>query len=609
LIDWLSNVWNIVLVVLGIGGVIFLHECGHFFAARWCKVRVEVFSLGFGPRVFGFRRGSTNYQLALLPLGGYVKMAGEEPLDGRAPADDELPSKSVGQRFFIYSGGVIANVLTGLIVFPILFAIGVPFDEPVTGLAEPGGPAWQAGIEPGLRVKSVNGTPVVSGGQIRTEVALGPKDRTVLVLADAEGRERTVELVPKFDPAQGLNTLGLFGAEDRQGSLEVLPDSAAHAAGLRSGDQLLDVAGTPAQLTWQQRLECARLAGRPLEVRVRRGEATLDVRVEPRATDKPSKFLGLGRLHDHVAAVRDNELTARLGIAPGDRLLRVAGQPLAQPYDFACALHGAGAEVEFQFERQGERRTVRLEGLAPADRERLAESLALTADPESPRVLVVPGTAAERAGLRSFDRIKNVDQAEVRVFSDYKAVLDEKKAGEAFQVTVERAEADGSTRVLVLEVAKGDATELAYGLAVAPARYVYSVTGLMPALREGARASWGFLRDIWVMLKRIAQSQVDSDKAVGGIISISVTSHSVAKAGIVPLLFFLCILSMNLAFMNILPIPVLDGGHLLFLLIEKIKGSPVSERVMGYSQMVGIVLILSLMVYVTFNDIRNQWFS
>jgi regulator of sigma E protease len=105
--DWLSNVGNIVLVVLGIGGVIFVHECGHFFMARWCGVRVDVFSLGFGPRLLGFRRGATSYQLALLPIGGFVKMAGEEGTEGRGPAPDELPAKSVGQRFLIYSGGVM----------------------------------------------------------------------------------------------------------------------------------------------------------------------------------------------------------------------------------------------------------------------------------------------------------------------------------------------------------------------------------------------------------------------------------------------------------------------------------------------------------------------
>src|SRR5947207_16028574 len=102
----LVEVWRYALVAFGIGLVIFLHELGHFLAARWCGVRVETFSLGFGPRLVGWKRGSTWYQIAAVPLGGFVKMAGEESQDARGAASDELPAKTVGQRFLIYSGGV-----------------------------------------------------------------------------------------------------------------------------------------------------------------------------------------------------------------------------------------------------------------------------------------------------------------------------------------------------------------------------------------------------------------------------------------------------------------------------------------------------------------------
>ena len=113
------------------------------------------------------------------------------------------------------------------------------------------------------------------------------------------------------------------------------------------------------------------------------------------------------------------------------------------------------------------------------------------------------------------------------------------------------------------------------------------------------------MTDAWLTLKRIVRGQVSSKQNLGGIITIGVVSHTAASVGLTYLLFFLCLLSVNLAFLNVLPIPVLDGGHLFFLIIEKIKGSPVSERVLGYSQMVGLVLILSLFVFVTYNDLRN----
>ena len=127
------------------------------------------------------------------------------------------------------------------------------------------------------------------------------------------------------------------------------------------------------------------------------------------------------------------------------------------------------------------------------------------------------------------------------------------------------------------------------------------------ALKVGFQSSIGMLKDGWLTLKRMLLAEV-STKNLGGIISISYVSYSVAEAGLAKLFYFLCLLSVNLAFVNVLPIPLLDGGHLLFLLLEKIKGSPVSERIMGYSQMVGLVLLVGLMVYVTYNDLMRVVF-
>ena len=115
------------------------------------------------------------------------------------------------------------------------------------------------------------------------------------------------------------------------------------------------------------------------------------------------------------------------------------------------------------------------------------------------------------------------------------------------------------------------------------------------------------LKDGWLTLKRMMLAEV-STKNLGGIISISYVSYAVAESGLSKLFYFLCLLSVNLAFVNVLPIPLLDGGHLLFLLLEKIKGSPVSDRVLGYSQMIGLVLLVGLMVYVTYNDLMRVVF-
>jgi regulator of sigma E protease len=120
----------------------------------------------------------------------------------------------------------------------------------------------------------------------------------------------------------------------------------------------------------------------------------------------------------------------------------------------------------------------------------------------------------------------------------------------------------------------------------------------------GGGACIKFLEDSWLTLQGIVTDRVPG-KNVGGPIAIGVIAHSFASVSWTKLFFFLCVLSMNLAFLNVLPIPLLDGGHLFFLLIEKIKGSPVSDRVMGYSQLAGLVMIGFIFVYILYHDIHR----
>jgi len=167
---------------------------------------------------------------------------------------------------------------------------------------------------------------------------------------------------------------------------------------------------------------------------------------------------------------------------------------------------------------------------------------------------------------------------------------------------------EGQPSVLSLAAALTPPQLRDYGIGLRPATYVYQASGLADAVQVGFKASWKFVVDAWLTLKRILFGQVSSEN-IGGIITIAAVSYSWAEEGLAKLFFVLCMLSMNLAFINVLPIPVLDGGHLFFLIVEKIKGSPVSERVLGYSQVVGVVLILSLMIYVTYNDLMRWVFS
>ena len=146
-------------MAFGLGFVIFLHELGHFLLAKWNGVKVEKFSIGFGPTLFGFRRGETEYVLAAVPLGGFVKMLGEGPEDEANKSTDPraYPNKSVWARMAIISAGVIMNLLLGLACFVYAYGQGMEETPAKIGGVMAGSPAYEAGIQPGDEVVAIDG--------------------------------------------------------------------------------------------------------------------------------------------------------------------------------------------------------------------------------------------------------------------------------------------------------------------------------------------------------------------------------------------------------------------------------------------------------------------
>ena len=256
-------------VLFGIGLVIFVHELGHHLAARFCKVRVETFSLGFGPRLVGKRVGDTMYQIAAVPLGGYCRMAGEDRRwQGLEPRPDEIGAKSVGARFFIYSAGVLMNLLFVLVVFPILFSVGVPFKEARVGSVLEGGPAWMAGVPEQSEVLSVNGEEIFEFEQIRTEVTVGGDEVELVVRTPGATEPTTFLLEREPDPQFGIPRIGIGPAMVRDDAghlvLTVQPGSPAEAAGLVDGDRLVRVFGYEDFGSTRAQFERASVAGEAL---------------------------------------------------------------------------------------------------------------------------------------------------------------------------------------------------------------------------------------------------------------------------------------------------------------------------------------------------------
>ena len=603
------EIMRIVLVALGIGMVIFVHEGGHFIAARLCGVRVEVFSLGFGPKVLGFKSGGTQYQLALIPFGGYVRMAGEfPPEDGAPPPSDSLRSKNVPQRFFIYAGGVIMNVVFALVCFPLVYHFGVPAVRPIVGSTQPGMPAWHAGIPAGAEILKVQGREVNDFMGIPAEVAIAGSDPVTFEMRyPGDDFPREVVLQPKKDERNGFFRVGLGPAADPDWIVDVTEGSGAYQAGLRSGDSVQKVHGA---LPHQNPVEAlARLLaeGQPVTMDIlREGQPqTIEFAANWETQEDGDPVFGIEPPSNWVRDVRDSEMTRALGVQIDDRIVNAAGMDVWRNSDLLTALaKSEGGALNMEVRRAGALETetvlLRLPDFDPRDAALLYKDLALGQDLESTVILVRPKSGADLAGLKTGDLVLALDDKSMGAWEDIQAGAAAASMSErSMNFRVQRA---GHEEPLSLAADATAPVTQNYGLAFKTGTFIFKSQSVGKAITMGAESSMRMLREAVMTLRQMFRQEI-SPKNLGGVVTISKVSYEASSMGWTKLLFFLCLLSVNLAFLNVLPIPLLDGGHLFFLLIEGIKGSPVSEKIMGYSQLVGLVLILSLMVYVTYQDI------
>jgi regulator of sigma E protease len=268
-----------------IGVLVFVHELGHYLAARRVGVRVLKFSLGFGPRIVGFTRGDTEYCVSAIPLGGYVKMAGESVEDPRAGKPDEFLSKTKWQRFQILIAGPAMNLLLAVVLLAVVLMQGadVPayLDQPpVVGSVERNSPAERAGFLPGDRIVSVAGRAVANWEQF--DIAIGTRPgRELGVEIVREGRPDTINVTP--DP-EGRFEVGRIGvAPDVHPQVRaVLQGEPAERAGLQPGDTVLSVNGEPVAFARDLSEAIGRHPDASIVLTIRRGGETLDVPVTPR---------------------------------------------------------------------------------------------------------------------------------------------------------------------------------------------------------------------------------------------------------------------------------------------------------------------------------------
>ncbi len=272
-------------VGLVLGVLVFVHEFGHYAVAKLCGVRVEIFSLGFGKRLWGFRKGDTDYRISLLPLGGYVKMAGENPLEERTGDPGEFTSHPRWQRFLIAIAGPAMNIILAVVVLGIVFMVHFEYPafwkktSPVAWV-EPGSPAEVAGIRPGDQILEIDGVRNPTWEQLEYRVALNPNQRVdVKLQRGAQVVDTTI--VPKAAGPEQIGFAGIIG-EAPVLVAGVEPGTPAKDADIQPGDQLVSVNGIPLKALPQLSKILEQTQSAPVDLVILRGGNRITVKVSPK---------------------------------------------------------------------------------------------------------------------------------------------------------------------------------------------------------------------------------------------------------------------------------------------------------------------------------------
>jgi regulator of sigma E protease len=278
------------LFVLGV--LVFIHELGHFLLARWNGVRVITFSLGFGPKILKLQRGDTEYCVSIIPLGGYVKMAGENPEDGPTGKDDEFLAKSKWQRFQILIAGPVMNILLAVVLLAVVLMQGanVPayLDEPaVVGVVQPGSPAEKAGIRPGDLITQFGTAGIETWEHLEMAVAARP-EREVDVVVTRSGREERLRIRPDLtelktpnDTRFEVGTIGVL-PDVYPSVLSFVPGKPAEGSGLQVDDVILAIDGERMVFLMQALQTISQKPGdKPIVFTIRRNGVEQDIAVMP----------------------------------------------------------------------------------------------------------------------------------------------------------------------------------------------------------------------------------------------------------------------------------------------------------------------------------------
>lgn len=714
----LSSAFDLLLVILGFSLIIVVHELGHFIAARWAGIRVLAFAVGFGPAIcsyrpgLGFRPGSsegeframvksgkspesggtispTEYRLNVLPLGGYVKMLGQDDSDPTATSDasDSYQNCPPPKRMVVISAGVIMNLLLAALLFWIVFTIGLKTEPARIGLVTPGSPAANATpmtdstepgarlIEPGLRpgdeVLAVDGERVDTFNDVSVKVimAKGGRDLNFLVRREVDA-DKSEELMFRVSPRESRETrtlevgiapmtsttLGALGPRATRESIARFESVKARFGilELQGGDRLVEVNGRPVLNVYALREAAAESGGEPISAVFERPDGK---RVEVDLTTSATMQESLAALSaDRVVSLRHllgllpvlsvADVAAEgeaAGLRPGDVFARLG--PVEYPSVFAGITQirsHAGKTIPVVVLRQndGAWREVDL-GEVPVSKQGTVGFEPIDSAKSGAWVTVWPSTAEDRSpepdgsraptplrsGWLPGTRIVSVDGSAVSTLVEVRDALkraaEENKDGRVIAIgyalpvsgsSIAAGEIGSPTtapsRDFQLDSASRDVLarltwepDLPLWM-FEPESVVLRETNPLAGIRRGIERTHNVMMMTYLTFIRLFEGTVKVEH-IKGPVGIAHIGTLLAGKGIDWLLFFLALISVNLAVINFLPIPITDGGHFLFLLYEQLTGKPPPVVVQNAAALIGFVLLGGVFLFVLVNDIMN----
>ncbi|MCY4444758.1 MAG: site-2 protease family protein [Proteobacteria bacterium] len=577
----------VLVIVFTLGILVFIHELGHFLVGKYFGMGVISFSIGFGPAIFAYTHKKTVYRLGCIPLGGYVQFAGASSQDNVHPdfVGMEMHAKPLWQRALVLLAGPLANLLLAFVLFTWIAYEGESVRSAVVGMVESGSPADQAGLHVGDEIINIGTQPIRYWYEIST--ALDEQDTTPLSIAvKRDGKELELHVTPSQD--DGTKRIGII-ASYLPAMIRVTSGSQADAVGLKSATALKAVGFSvhtqdPTDDVDYHNVKVFHDLLRHFQTHLlpllnKHGEdASYGLHFQ--SSDHPNVTLIISG-KDSMDVIRDQHQNNH---NPYNALLHLLNSlGIYSPELMVVSVDQKKQTTGYEDESESEKKN---KGIKVVDN-------------------IMPGDIITHIADKAIDD----------TFSYIRQSLAHLKE-ETTSVSIRR-----SDQLLRFDVQKtGTIVQREEG-AVMHYNWPFSLPSLVggglilkreetvwKALASGLTTTYESSYAVVDALVGLVTARV-SMKSLGGPILIAGVASDAASQGLMRYLQILALISINLFLINLFPIPILDGGQLVLVTLEGIKGSRLSRQFVENYQKIGFVMVLSLIVLATYNDISRYWLS